>query len=221
MNETLDWNDLRLFLAVARGGGLAGGARAVRASAPTLGRRILTLERALGVKLFARHQQGYELTADGLDLLAHAEKVERAVLGIERWRTASAPEAVVTIAAGAWTGAFLARNIGELIADDDRVRVEIKTGSASEDLLRRQANLGLRNRRPETPGLAGKQLGTVAFAVYGAKSLVRQHPEAKDNEARYKHCAWIGFHPPGPLVPSAVWLAARLKAEPKLSCSST
>ena len=54
MNETLDWNDLRLFLAVARGGGLARGAKAVRASAPTLGRRIMALERALGVQLFER-----------------------------------------------------------------------------------------------------------------------------------------------------------------------
>ncbi len=221
MNETLDWNDLRLFIAVARGGGLAGGARTVRASAPTLGRRIVALERELGVQLFDRHQQGYELTADGLDLLAHAEEMERAVLGIERWRTSAAPHALVTIAAGEWTGAYLACNIADLIAEDGDLRVEIKTGSAAADLLRRQANLGLRNRRPDTPGLAGKRLGPVAFAIYGAKAFVQSHASTRDDEARYKDAAWIGFHPPGPLVPSAVWLAQRLEAEPKLSCSST
>ncbi|MCP5082184.1 MAG: LysR family transcriptional regulator [Alphaproteobacteria bacterium] len=221
MNEILDWNDLRLFLAVARGGGLAGGAKAVRASAPTLGRRILALERGLGMRLFTRHQQGYELTSDGLELLAHAEEMERAVLGIERWRTSAAPNALVTIAAGEWTGAYLARNIAGLVAENDSLSVEIKTGSAATDLLRRQANLGLRNRRPDTQGLAGKRLGAVAFAVYGAKTFVQQHPQTRDDEMRYQSSAWIGFHPPGPLVPSAVWLAARLEADPKLKCSST
>ncbi len=221
MNETLDWNDLRLFIAVARGGGLAGGARAVRASAPTLGRRILALERALGVRLFNRHQHGYELTGDGLDLLSHAEEMERAVLDIERWRSSAAPDALVKIAAGEWTGAWLARNVTSLIEDSEGLSVEILTGSASADLLHRQANLGLRNRRPDTQGLAGKRLGAVAFAVYGEMAFVSRHPETIDDEKRYQSCDWVSFHPPGPMVPSAAWLASRLEAGPRLKCSST
>lgn len=221
MNETLDWNDLRLFVAVARGGGLAGGAKAVRASAPTLGRRILALERALGVRLFLRHQKGYELTSDGLELLAHAEEVERAVLGIERWRTSAASNAVVKIAAGEWTGAYLARNITRLIEGGEGLGLEIKTGTASADLLYRHANLGLRNRRPDTSGLAGKRLGTVAFAVYGEAGLVKQNPETGADEAHDRAIDWIGFHPPGPMVPSAAWLASRLDSDPRLRCSST
>lgn len=221
MIERLNWNDLRLFVAVARGGGLAGGAKAARASAPTLGRRIVALERALGVRLFNRHQQGYELTGEGRSLLAHAEEMERAVLGIERWRTSAGAHHVIKLAAGEWTGAYLAQNIGSLMKPGEDIRLEIKTSTATEDLLRRQAHLGLRNRRPDGRGLAGKRLSTVAFALYGAERYVHDTPQARDEDARYAACDWIGFHPPGPMVPSAVWLAARLEGEPKLKCSST
>lgn len=42
------WDDLHLFLAVAREGGLSPAARATGRSAATLGRRMLALERAMG-----------------------------------------------------------------------------------------------------------------------------------------------------------------------------
>ena len=65
MNETIsNWDDLHLFLAVAREGGLSPAARLTGRSAATLGRRMLALERSMGRELFVRHERGYELTAD-------------------------------------------------------------------------------------------------------------------------------------------------------------
>ncbi|TIT82194.1 MAG: LysR family transcriptional regulator, partial [Mesorhizobium sp.] len=55
MNEmTVDWSDLRIFLAVAREGSLSSAAKAVGQSAATLSRHIVDLERALGAELFSR-----------------------------------------------------------------------------------------------------------------------------------------------------------------------
>ena len=64
-----DWNDLRLFLAVAREGGLSPAARAAGSSPATLARRMLALERRLGRELFVRHERGYALTDGGRALL--------------------------------------------------------------------------------------------------------------------------------------------------------
>ena len=66
MNErTFDWDNLRLFLAVARAGGLGPATRMTGKSAPTLGRRMIELERSLGRELFRRMPRGYELTDEG------------------------------------------------------------------------------------------------------------------------------------------------------------
>ena len=61
----LDWNDLRYFLAVARGGSTLAAGRSLRVSQTTVARRIAALERALGFPLFERRQAGYSLSDEG------------------------------------------------------------------------------------------------------------------------------------------------------------
>jgi DNA-binding transcriptional LysR family regulator len=77
-----DWNDLKAFLAVARGGSSLAAARTLKINQTTVSRRIESLEAALGAKLFERGQTGSRLTAAGQDLLADAEAVERAALAV-------------------------------------------------------------------------------------------------------------------------------------------
>jgi len=180
---------------------------------------MTSLERALGTPLFLRHRTGYDLTPAGEELLELAEAVEAGALRVERWRVAADPDPVVKIAAGAWTSAFLARHMADLASDEDELAIEILTGAAPADLLRREANLGLRNHRPETPGLAGQLLVRVEFAIYGEAGYVRSSPEAAD-ERRFAACRWIAFSPPGPKVPSAVWLDQQIHRDAWLKCST-
>jgi DNA-binding transcriptional LysR family regulator len=73
-----DWNDLKAFLAVARGGSTLAASRALGVNQTTVSRRLEGLELALQLKLVERSQAGARLTEAGRDLLAEAEKVERA-----------------------------------------------------------------------------------------------------------------------------------------------
>src|SRR4051812_9814260 len=73
-----DWNDLKAFLAVARGGSTLAAAKALGVNQTTAARRIETLEQAVSLKLFERGQTGSRLTEAGRDLLGEAERVERA-----------------------------------------------------------------------------------------------------------------------------------------------
>lgn len=210
MNETLDWDNLRLFLAVARAGGLAAATKPTGLSAATLGRRMLALERALGMELFIRHQDGYSLTASGAQLVAKADTLAQGATAIERWRASVDPVPSVRIAAGAWTSSFIARNAARLIEPHEALTVDILTGSKTVDLGRREANLGIRNRRPEARGLAGRKLGPVAFAIYGAKTFIGKHPAAS-REERFDACPWLTLTRQGPEVPSTRWLDQRLR----------
>ncbi|MFP1646022.1 LysR family transcriptional regulator [Pontitalea aquivivens] len=74
-----DWDDLRIFLAVARAESLSGAGRGLKLDAATVGRRIARLEEALAAKLFVKSPQGYALTDAGARLLPHAEQAEQAL----------------------------------------------------------------------------------------------------------------------------------------------
>ena len=74
-----DWDDLRVFLAVARTESLSGAGKLLRLDPATVGRRIVKLEEALGARLFVKGPQGYGVTEAGLRLLPHAEAAEQAV----------------------------------------------------------------------------------------------------------------------------------------------
>ncbi len=171
MNETnFDWDDLRLFLAVARGGGLAAATVATGKSAPTLGRRILSLERQLGTELFQRHARGYTLTEEGQQLLVQATALETRIQPIvEQASGHSIP--IVKVSAGTWVTHVLCDAAANLVG---QTRVQLRFVAADDmlDIARREVVIGVRNRRPEGLGLAGRRVGRIRFAVYAKEASV-------------------------------------------------
>src|ERR1700722_15139513 len=87
-----DWDDVRVFLAIARGGSMRAAGRALGLSQPTIARRLATFEAGFGGQpVFDRLPEGVRLTAAGEQLLATAEDAEQAMLTLERRRAAASP----------------------------------------------------------------------------------------------------------------------------------
>ena len=82
-----DWNDIRLFLAVAESGSALGAARLLGLNQTTVTRRMDVLERQLGLTLFERRTMGYRLTEDGEVLLAAARPMGELANAIESHTT--------------------------------------------------------------------------------------------------------------------------------------
>lgn len=78
-----DWNDLRIFLAVARSGSALAAAKELNLNQTTVTRRIDALEHGLGTSLFVRGARGSELTGHGQAILPLAEAVEQAALALD------------------------------------------------------------------------------------------------------------------------------------------
>ena len=74
-----NWDDIRLFLAVARARTLSKAGDALRLDPATVGRRVARLEATLGAALFHKSPQGYALTVQGHDLMSRASAVEVAM----------------------------------------------------------------------------------------------------------------------------------------------
>ena len=166
------WDDLRLFLDVARLGGLSAATRTTGLSAATLGRRVTALEYQIGEALFVRSQTGYALTPAGEELLLRAEEVEAAMLSLRRWKDGTIGERVVRVSAGPWTSAFIARHIADIWTACDRFGIELVTASHKVDIGRRHADIGIRNARPTEQWLAGRLIGKVAYGLYARPELI-------------------------------------------------
>lgn len=163
--EKVRWDDLADFLAVAKVGGLAAASKCVVSSAPTLGRRMRSLERALGRELFIRRTHGYDLTDAGTDLMREIEAVAEQIARATAKPKENKPP-LVKLSAGAWTSLALAQSWQSVTGDPPDVRLRLVSSEAILSLKRREASIAIRNKRPTESGLARRKLARNEFAVY-------------------------------------------------------
>ena len=107
-SASMDWDDVRVFLAVARHGSLRAAGRALGLSQPTIGRRLAAFEATFGgPTLFDRLPEGLRLNAAGDALISVAEELESAALALERRRAAASPalSGTVRVSVGEWAAA--------------------------------------------------------------------------------------------------------------------
>lgn len=177
-----DWNDVRVFLAVARSGTLSGAARQLELDQSTVGRRVAALEASAGARLFDRRQHGYLLTAAGEAVLDAAKAIEEQAFGIERKLLGrdERVEGLVRIATSdSFAVWFLVRQLPELRRLAPALCVELITGNPPLDLAKREADLSLRLTKPTEPELVGRRLARAGWAVYASRSYLAERGAPK------------------------------------------
>lgn len=217
-NENIDWDGFRFFEAVVSSGTLSAAARRLGVSQPTVSRRIDALERDLNAKLFDRLPEGFALTAAGAAMLPFAESMAEAAHSIQRRRTAfeEGLRGSVRIAAGYWVNQFVIENANRLLDGLPGVELEFASAHAFADLSRRDADIALRNRRPERGRFAVRKLPHISFAVYGHKSLCADIGP-KDWTELDVH--WVGYDENRQSLPSAQWLFKKIGRHPDIRCT--
>src|SRR3546814_7770945 len=128
---TGDWDNLRVFLALAEEGSLTAAARRLRVSHPTVARRIKALEDELGTRLFDRLPDRYQPTEQALALLHDVKEMERASLSNGR-RSAGLSEShlgTVRSSVDETMAAFLGRHLARLTANHRCIEFEIAVRS--------------------------------------------------------------------------------------------
>lgn len=167
--DPLDWDDLRVFLALVREGTLTGAARQLHSGVATVSRRIERFEAALGVPLFLRHQSGYRLTDQGEALLPKAEAAELALSGLraEAAQQAELRGHVRVASIESLIAPLLVPALAPLLAASPGLDVEIRFTPHLVNLHRHDADLALRMVRPEQGNLKVRQLAVMGFGLYG------------------------------------------------------
>jgi DNA-binding transcriptional LysR family regulator len=142
----MNWDDLNVFLALARAGKLTAVAKQLDVSHPTVARRIKTLEDSIGARLFDRLPDRYVLTEAGEGLMADAEAMERAADSIHR-RTAGLTDpahGTVRLSANEAMTGFLASHLPRLRHNLQCVEFELTASHMLANLSRREADLLIR-----------------------------------------------------------------------------
>jgi DNA-binding transcriptional LysR family regulator len=205
------WNDLRIFLCLAREGTLTTAAKALGVSHPTVARRVQALEQQIGARLVERLPDRFVPTAAGEELLADTEAMEKAALSINR-RSAGLSDTVsgvVRLSAGEAMSALLARHLPELRRDLQQIEFELTASHTLANLSRREADLLIREQVPELGSIVARKLGRVAYAIYA-------HPDIALSEltpAAMKSLPWIGFDDDHGYMPGQRWLQERLDGQ--------
>jgi DNA-binding transcriptional LysR family regulator len=156
----MDWDDLRIFLAVARSESLSGAGKRLKIDAATVGRRIARLEESMGARLFAKSPQGYTLTEEGTRLLPHAERAETALDGARE--ALSGPEGLSgQIRIGAPDGCanyLLPQVLAEICDANPGLEVQIVALPRVFNLSKREADLAIAVSRPTAGRLTVQKL---------------------------------------------------------------
>ena len=177
----MDWDDLRLFLAVTRAESLSGAGKALRLDPATVGRRIARLEDVLEARLFVKSPQGYGLTAEGSRILAHAERAEAAMLAageaLSGDETGQGLTGLIRLGAPDGCANYLLPHVLAAICDDNPgLEVQIVALPRVFNLSKREADIAIAVSRPETGRLTVQKLTDYRLHLAASTQYLAQHP---------------------------------------------
>lgn len=205
MASDIGWDLYRSFLGVLREGSLSGAARALGITQPTAGRHVAALEKALGVALFIRTQQGLIPTETALGLRTYAEAMESTAASFERAASGSGKgvRGAIRISASDVVGVeVLPPIVTQLREHHPDLKVELVLTNQVQDLLRLEADIAVRMVRPRQEQLIARSIGRIELGLYARKDYLSRCGTPR-KMADFTDHSIIGYDHPSDLVRNA------------------
>lgn len=184
--------DTALFVEVARQGGFKKASDRLGVPPATLSRRIATLEKTLGIRLFNRTTRSVELTTTGVQYFEScAHLIDDLLLAQEDLKSVSTvPEGKLKITMPVDLGvSIIGPLLSEFSAQYPDVVFDIDLSARNIDFHREQFDLGIRIGEIEDEQLIARKLGTIRFQLYASKKyLDRYGRPSEPNELTGHSC---------------------------------
>lgn len=173
----MNWDDLRVVLAICREGSLSGAAKVLGTSHSTVFRQINAIEKKLSTRFFNRLSHGYEMTEAGETVLKRAADIEEDILDLERELASNdlrlrgnirltAPEGL--------TSFLLIPHIASFYQKHPDIHVELIVSSDDLQLSRHEADIAIRTTIKPPPYCIGKKVCEFNLAVYATKAYLQK-----------------------------------------------
>ena len=170
-----NWDDVRIFLGVARSGGLLAAGRRLGLDQTTVARRMSALEAAMGVPLLDRSPRGIALTGHGQTLLQHAERIEAEALsaGEELGSPGQSLSGIVRLVTPEAFAAFLVAPAAKRFhALHPGLQLELAPALRTVNLSRREADIAVSLSRPERGRLMSRKLTDYSLGLYASRAYL-------------------------------------------------
>ncbi len=187
---TFDWNQIRAFLVTAEEGSFSAASKALGLTQPTLGRQVAALEEELNVVLFERIGRSLELTPSGLELLEHVRTMGNAAKQISLIATGQSQSIEGTVkitVSDIFANYLLPPFIEQLYDAAPNLQIEIIAVNDIRDLQRHEADIAIRNVRPEQPNLIAKLVNEASAHFYASKTYLKKYGHPKSHKDASKH----------------------------------
>ena len=191
----MNWDDARMFLAVARAGQVLAASRRLGVNQATLSRRVAALETALGAKLIVRRTHGCDLTEAGTNLMESLERVEAEFLASQARLDETGAAISGTVRIGAPDGfgvAFLAPRLGMLADCYPNLHIQLVPTPRSFSLSRREADIAVLVGRPEKGRLRARKLIDYTLGLYASRGYLEGH-QAPSAAAELTNHRLVGY----------------------------
>lgn len=208
----MEWDDYRHFLAIEQAGSVLGAAKQLGVNHTTVLRRIASLERRLGVRLFERLRTGYTPTPAGEELRNVILGVRQVLLDVEHRLSGKDLQlsGVVRIATtDTLSHGLLLPHLRAFRQLHPHIQLQIIGSNQIVSLTRREADIAIRATNQPPDNMLGRKIGLARSAIYGALSYLdeRGHDLASDRHD------WIGLDETLAHLPEYRWLERRIPSE--------
>jgi DNA-binding transcriptional LysR family regulator len=204
------WDDLRVLLAVHREGSFMHAGRALGLSTSTVARRVSVLEEHLRARLVERGPRGAALSKHAAPFVSLAQEFEADldVRGRDAGDADSGLEGIVRVSLGDGFVRFITRVAADFRRAHPNVVFEIVADTRAADLVRREADVGVRTFRSTGQTLVNRRVGDLLYGLFASDGyLARVRPPRSEGDLhRY---AFVGYHGPLERQPEMLWLRAR------------
>lgn len=175
----MNWDNLRIFLSVARAGQFVVAAKQLRIDHATVGRRITTLEQSLNARLFERRTTGVFLTEAGVKLLISAERMESEWLQTQASLSDKNIELSGAVRIGAPDGLstyYLARCFKDFCDKHPDITLQLVPMPQVMMLNKREVDIIITLEKPDSGRFITRKLTNYSLGIYGAKTYLNTHP---------------------------------------------
>jgi DNA-binding transcriptional LysR family regulator len=191
----MDWDDLRVFLAVARSESLTAAGKSLRIDPATVGRRVARLEADMGVPLFAKSPQGYALTDGGARLMDHAEAAEAAMMAArDALQGPRGLSGQIRIGAPDGCANYLLPQVLTVICDSNPgLEVQIVALPRVFNLSKREADLAVAVSRPVTGRVTVQKIADYHLHLAASRAYLARHgtPVGRGDLAAHRMIGYI------------------------------
>jgi DNA-binding transcriptional LysR family regulator len=207
----MQWDDLKYVLALARSITMSAAAIELGVNHSTVSRRIAAFQKKLGVQLFIATPEGWDVTAEGAEMVTTAEVIESQVMELDRALLGRDENLAGSLRVSA-LDAFLIWMAADFVRFSQRyprIKLELSAQNLPVNLTRREADIAIRVTNTPPESLIGRKVGRLPYAAYVQRELAEVVDATPGDwtSAELKRLPWLGWDARLGAVVTERWIA--------------